>query len=144
MDNELKLTLCSGKLLIYSTILFLFSFSSAQNKDIDVPRKDFVQTYKEGVFMGCLDKAHKGKFSKFLWENNDLSTAPTLAVLQHSELSRAEALGAKFSETIKPYEYADYEGRSPWFTSCLRYAFQSHQVDSIANREYNIKYNSKH
>ncbi|MGB3592099.1 MAG: hypothetical protein WBA16_10485 [Nonlabens sp.] len=123
-------------------LLFIL-MGSCVSQDVDIPREDFVQAYKEGVFMGCLDKAHDGKFSKFLWENNDLSTAPTVAVLQHSELSRAEGHGAEFSKTIKPHKYADYEGRSPWFTGCLRYAFQSREMDSIANAEYDRKFKTK-
>jgi len=123
---------------------FVLVCSCKTKKESLYPTKDdFIQAYKIAVFYGCYNEATGNQFSKFIGENEDLGLASIVAVIYHAETELARNLGSNFGKTIQPSEYADYQGKSPYFSSCAYYAFYSREVDSIANALYKTGKNAK-
>ena len=132
------------KKLIYIVFgMFLFSCKSSQkmevsNMQVSTSEEEFVLAYKSCVMYGCINEATNNKFYLFSKENNDLGLAVEVEIMQHYEVSVAKNKGKELSKEIKAIDYADFEGRKPIFTDCLRFAF-SKEVDSLAREMYKKK-----
>ena len=131
-----------------SFIVYFFGFlfflgCKSKKESIYQSKKDFIYAYKASVFYGCLNGATNDNFSKFSKNNNDLGLAPMVAIIYHAETKEATELGEKYSKGIKPSTYSDYQGKSPFYSSCSYYAFYSQEVDSIAKVKYKEAKNAK-
>lgn len=125
------------KLTSIIIILFVLTYGcTSKHKIVYESEEAFIQAYKISVFYGCMNKATNENFQKLILENNDLGTAPQVAVIFHAEVEQAIKVGEEFSEGIKEINYSDYKGKKPIFSDCSYYAFFSKEVDSIAKANY--------
>lgn len=120
----------------YLILTFIILFYSCKvNKDIGSTKDVYILAYKKAVLYECINSATNGNLYKFSRENNDLGTAPQVAIIYHSDVKSAKILGASLSTKIKKINYSDYQNKKPIFSDCVGFAFSKY-VDSIARNRY--------
>ncbi|MBX2953331.1 MAG: hypothetical protein KF870_12560 [Leadbetterella sp.] len=124
------------KLVIVGILTLWACACTSSQKGIGAPKKDYIRAFKIAVFHGCLNEGTKGDFDRFLRDAGDLGLAREVAILHHTETTKAFEVGEAYSYKILPYEYEDYEGRRPLTSHCAQYAFYSREVNSMAKKMY--------
>lgn len=116
-------------------ILLIFVNSCAVKKKIGSSKKEYILSYKKAVLYGCINSATNQNFIDFSKRNNDLGLSIETAVLFHSEVLKAQSIGAELSERIRTINYSDYNGRKPIFSDCVSFSFNK-SIDSLAKAKF--------
>ena len=112
----------------YSTlILIILIFSCKPKGHIGSTKDEYIMSFKKAVLYECINSASNGSLYEFSRKNNDLGTAPEVAIIYHSDVLKAKELGIKLSKNIRKINYSDYGGKKPIFSDCVSFAF-SQQV----------------
>lgn len=120
-------------------ILILTSLFTSCNSEKKVVNKNpqeeaFVKFFKIQTFCSCYKHSFKeNDVIKIMSEEDLLGTYDGLA--DPVFLKKIDSLGKEISETIKPSEYLDFEGKKRITATCLDF-YTSSKLDSIARAEY--------
>lgn len=123
------------KIFFTNLIVLLTLNSCVIQHRVSQAEKDFVLFFKGAVLYGALNGYSNGGFQDMNTLHQDLGLAPNVAVIYHSNVEEAKKLGENFVSSIQPSGYADYEGRSPYYSESIKYAFGD-KVDSIAKAKF--------
>lgn len=138
-----------GAKLSYLTLFFfLISCASIPNKnnsnEIGSTEDEYIRAFKKSVLMGCLNEITDNEFGKSLYfKHNDIGLYTEVAIIYHSDVNYAQAMGSEHAKTLKPVNYPDVEGRIQGYSNCIDYAFYNETIDSIAKVKYNNLKNAK-